>query len=70
MVEVVSLGVEVEAGGSVKVEVGCQEEVVEMGTRRMMHWAQVWLLGKKRYKYYNDFSKNSIFFPHNMYIFQ
>lgn len=49
-VEVVSLGVEVEVGGSGKVEVGYQEEVVEMGTRRMMHWAQVWLLGQKRYK--------------------
>lgn len=33
----VSLEGEVEAGGSWKVEVGCQEEEVEMGTRRLVH---------------------------------
>lgn len=49
--EVVSLGGEVEAGGSLKVEVGCQEEEAEMGTKmmRMMHWAEeVLLVGRQR----------------------
>lgn len=40
-----SQGVEVEAGGSVQVEVGCQEEEVEVGTRGLMHWAEEVLVG-------------------------
>lgn len=43
-----SLEGEVEVGGSWKVEVGCQEEEVEMGTRRMVHWAEEVLLGKQK----------------------
>lgn len=43
-----SLEGEVEVGGSWKVEVGCQAEEVEMGTRRMMHWAEEVLLGQQR----------------------
>lgn len=42
-----SLGAEAEAGGSWKVEVGCQEEEVEMGTRRMVHWAEVGVVGQQ-----------------------
>lgn len=47
-VEAVSLEGEVEVGGSWKVEVGCQAEEVEMGTRRMVHWAEEVLLGQQR----------------------
>lgn len=47
---VVSLGGEAEAGGSWKVEVGCQEEEVEMGARRMMHWAEEVLVGERKEK--------------------
>lgn len=46
--EVVSLEGEAEVGGSWKVEVGCQVEEVEMGTRGMMHWAEEVLLGQQR----------------------
>lgn len=46
--EVGSLEGEVEEGGSWKVEVGCQEEEVEMGTSRMEHWAEEVLLGKQK----------------------
>lgn len=46
--EAVSLEGEAEAGGSWKVEVGCRAEEVEMGTRRMMHWAEEVLLGQQR----------------------
>lgn len=38
--EVESLAGEAEAGGSWKVEVGCQEEEVETETRRLLHWAE------------------------------
>lgn len=49
--EVVNLGEEAEEGGSWRVEVGCQEEEVGMGTRRMMHWAEVVLgVGQQKYK--------------------
>lgn len=48
-VEVVSLGEEVEAGGSWKVvEVGWQEEEVEMEARGMMHWAEEVLVAQQR----------------------
>lgn len=50
--EVVNLGGEAEEGGGWRVEVGCQEEEVGMGTRGMMHWAEVVVLvvGQRRYK--------------------
>lgn len=47
----VSLGGEAEAGDSLKVEVGCQEEEAETGTKMMtmMHWAEeVLLVGQPR----------------------
>lgn len=50
--EVVSPGGEVEVGGSLRVEAGCQEEEAEMGTKMMMmmmHWAEeVLLVGQQR----------------------
>lgn len=46
----VSLGGAAEAGGSWKVEVGCQEEEVEMGARRTMHWAEEVLMEGQRQK--------------------
>lgn len=46
--EVVSLGGEAEAGGGWKVEVGCQEGEVEMGARRMTHWAEEVLLEQQK----------------------
>jgi len=49
-VEVVSLGGEAEAVGSWKVEVGCQEGEVEVGTREMMHWAEEVLVGRRGVK--------------------
>lgn len=45
--EVVSPGGEAGAGDSLKVEVGCQEEEVEMGTRRMIHWAEEASVGQQ-----------------------
>lgn len=47
--EVVSLGEEVEAGGSWMVaEVGWQEEEVEMEARRTMHWAEEVLVEQQK----------------------
>lgn len=45
-----SLAGEVEAEGSWKVEVGCQEEEVEMGTRRMVHWVEEVVVGQQECK--------------------
>lgn len=45
--EVVSLAGEVGVEGSWKVEVGCQEGEVEMGTRRLMHWVEEVLVGQQ-----------------------
>lgn len=46
--EVVSLEGEVEVGGSWRVEVGSQEEEVEMGTTKMTHLAEEVLVGQQR----------------------
>lgn len=49
--EAESPGEEAEAGGSLMVEAGCQEEEAEMGTKTMMmtHWAEeVLLVGQQR----------------------
>lgn len=48
--EVVSLGEEVAAEGSWRVEVGSREEEVEMGTRKMVHSAEGVLVGQQMSK--------------------
>lgn len=48
--EVVSLGEEVEAGGSWKAEGGCQEGEVELETRMMAHRAEEVLMGQQQCK--------------------